>query len=98
MEDLLNENIYRDYLLKNGIDITNNKFKNQSRKWSNKIADIAVQAGIDFTDTLENKFKEELQKLVTEFKPEFFTQEGYLLLCRIRDKIKNDLISMGILK
>lgn len=53
IEDLINPEIYSQYLLSKSIDISDNNFKNQSLKWSNKIERICSNVGIDFTKELE---------------------------------------------
>lgn len=98
LEDLFNEEKYKDYLLTNGIDITNGKFKNQAKKWSDKISEIAALSGIDFTKTLEDEFKQNIQDSITDFSPDFFTEDGYKLLSLIIVKVKSDLKNMSILR
>lgn len=96
LEDLLNEEKYKDYLYEKGIDITNAKFKNQAKKWSDKIDELAALSGIDFTKTLENELKQKIQDLITDFRPDFFTGDGYKLLNSIIGLVKSDLKNMGI--
>lgn len=98
LEDLFNEEKYKAYLRANYIDITNGKFKNQAKKWSDKINEIATLSGIDFTSSLENEFKTEIQKLITDFNLDFFTEDGYNLLSQIIEKVKSDLKNMSILR
>ena len=98
LEDLFNEEKYKEYLRVKGIDITNGKFKNQAKKWSDRINEIATLSGIDFTETLENEFKQKIQDFITDFSPDFFTEDGYKLLSSIIVKVKSDLKNMSILR
>ncbi len=95
LEDLYNAEKYKDYLLSKGIDISNNKFKNQTKKWSDRISDVAVCAGIDFSKELENELKQGIENIISDFLPEYFSEQGYHLLCEIIEKIKLDLKNMN---
>lgn len=95
LEDLYNAEKYKDYLLSKGIDISNNKFKNQTKKWSDRISDVAVCAGIDFSKELENELKQGIENIISDFLPEYFSEHGYHLLCEIIEKIKLDLKNMN---
>lgn len=95
LEDLYNTEKYKDYLLSKGIDISNNKFKNQTKKWSDRISDVAVCAGIDFSKELENELKQGIENIISDFLPEYFSEHGYHLLCEIIEKIKLDLKNMN---
>ena len=95
LEDLYNAEKYKDYLLSKGIDISNNKFKNQAKKWSDRISDVAVCAGIDFSKELENELKQGIENIISDFLPEYFSEHGYHLLCEIIEKIKLDLKNMN---
>ena len=98
LEDLFNEEKYKEYLRVKWIDITNGKFKNQAKKWSDRINEIATLSGIDFTETLENEFEQKIQDFITDFSPDFFTEDGYKLLSSIIVKVKSDLKNMSILR
>ena len=95
LEDLYNAEKYKDYLLSKGINISNNKFKNQTKKWSDRISDVAVCAGIDFSKELENELKQGIENIISDFLPEYFSEHGYHLLCEIIEKIKLDLKNMN---
>lgn len=90
LEDLLDPRIYKEYLLKNGIDISSSKFKDNSKKWSKRIADIASEAGIDFNSDFENDLKKEIQNLVNNSKS-FLNDKGKTLLNNICKKIEDDI-------
>ncbi len=90
LEDLYNPEVYCDYLRKKGIDINNAIFKNQAKKWSDKIVEIASGVGIDFSKAMENEVKKYIGELVPGFEKEFFTEHGYGVLCGILSKIEKD--------
>lgn len=90
LEDLFDLNIYKDYLLENGIDISNNKFKDNSKKWSNRIANIASEVGIDFSPELENELKMGIQNLIKDSNS-FLTNKGEMLINAICEKIEKDI-------
>lgn len=90
LEDLYNPEIYREYLAEKGIDISNTLFKNQAQKWSDKIAKIASEVGIDFSKDMESKVKEHIGEIVRTFEKDYFTDNGYSVLCGILSKIEED--------
>lgn len=96
LEDLLTEEMYKDLLLEKGIDISNPIFKNKSKKWSRRLSDIAQGCGINFSD-MENECKEKVSYNVKS-SDNYLNDDGKRLLAAIKDKIRMDLISMGILK
>lgn len=98
LEDLYKPEIYKSYLLKNGIDINNPIFKNTSLKWSDKITQIKAQDGIEFTKEEENNYKKDICNLISTPLFSCLTESGYKLLCSFLDKVKNDIDSMGFLK
>lgn len=98
LEDFYNPIIYQDYLNAKGINIANAKFKNRVKKWSDKLEQIAAEAGIDFSKELENQCKKDIIEMIENFTQEFFTDEGYRVLSSIKEKIKQDLKIMSIIK
>ncbi len=98
LEDFYNPTIYQDYLNRKGINITNAKFKNRAKKWSEKIEQIAAEAGIDFSKEFENQCKKGILEIIEDFSESCFTDEGYKVLTSIKEKIKLDLKAMSIIK
>lgn len=92
LEDLYNPSIYKDYLLSEQIDIDSPLFKNQSRKWSDRISDIYTRTGGDFSKELECKMKMHIaQQLVTSPLNNALTSDGYTNILGILTKMRNDL-------
>jgi predicted ATP-dependent endonuclease of OLD family len=97
LEDLYKPEIYKEYLMEQGLDISNVKFRNQSTKWSNRLANISADVGVDFSKEMEDKFKEEIANLIDTPIKNYISESGYSLLTSITDKIKHDLEIMSIL-
>lgn len=98
IEDLYEPNIYREYLMNKGIDISNALFKNSAIKWSDKINRIAALSAIDFTKEMESEFKEYIsEKLICSPMQSCLTQEGNILMESIIKKVKDDLKEMQLL-
>ena len=97
LEDFYNPEIYTEYLLHEGINISNHIFKDQRVKWSNRIAHIAAESGVDFPKVIEDKYKTEIAKLITSPVKNGLTEQGYNLLTSICDKVKQDLKEMMLL-
>lgn len=98
LEDLYNPEIYTEYLLNEGIDISDPTFKNPRVKWSNRIASIVATGGVDFSKVNEDKYKTEIVELLTSPVKNGLTEPGYRLLISICDKVKGDLKEMMLLK
>lgn len=96
LEDLYKPDTYKDYLLSKNIDITNDKFKDKTKKWSNRISYIVAELGIDFTEEAESQYKEEIVSLIKKPVKNYLTDEGYKLSQAICDKIKDDIDKMAI--
>ena len=96
LEDLYKPELYNEYLVNKGINISNPKFKNQSIKWSNRLKNVEAEVGIDFTQEDEDKYKEEIADLITSPVKNCLTNVGYQLLISICDKIKADLKQMSL--
>ena len=94
MEDLINPNIYREMLLRKGVDISNSIFKNNSIKWSDKLTRIASLSAIDFS-LMEDECKENIANCITSLNTDFLTEEGQRIFKSIIEKIKNDINSMN---
>ena len=96
LEDYMNPDIYKDYLMSKGIDISNSIFRNQSLKWSDKIDKICASVGIDFTNTMESEIKKHISShlFVNPIK-QCLTNEGYTSIMAILSIIKRDLKHMG---
>lgn len=96
LEDYIKPEIYKDYLLSRGIDITEGIFRNQSLKWSDKIDRICAKVGIDFTKTMEADIKKCISgELFTNPIKQCLTDEGYTSIIAILSNIKRDLKHMG---
>lgn len=93
LEDLYNPAVYKDYLLSEQIDINNSIFKNQSRKWSDKIAEIyeKTAAGV-FSKDLECRIKMNIaEQLINNPLSKALTSDGYANIQGILTKIRMDL-------
>lgn len=98
IEDFIKPEIYSEYLLSYGIDVSDPIFKNVSLKWSDRIDKIATKAGIEFTKELENEFKKEIStNLLLTPMNESLDDNGCILLQNIAQKVKMDLKSMQLL-
>lgn len=86
LEDLFKPEVYQDYLSSKHIDITENGFKNISKKWADRIGSIYV--GGDLSDEEENEIKTQISEIVSEHIAESLTEEGIKVL----DKVKSVLI------
>ena len=96
LEDYLNPQIYKEYLMSKSIDIGDSDFKNQSLKWSDRISKICANVGIDFTKTMECEIKKYIsQNLVVNPVVNCFSSEGYTSILGILSAIKNDMRRMG---
>lgn len=93
IEDLYEPNLYSDYLLKQGINITDSSFKNKSKKWSDRIAEICAKSGIDFSKDMESKIKREIAEIMIQHES-FLTKNGQNLIDSIIKKIKVDIQTM----
>ena len=93
IEDLYEPNLYSDYLLKQGIDITDSSFKNKSKKWSDRITEICAKSGIDFSKDMESKIKREIAEIVIQH-DSFLTKNGQNIMDSIIKKIKSDIQTM----
>lgn len=87
LEDLYNPNVYSDYLMNQGINISNPKFKNKTLKWSKRIQIIANEAGIDIENEDMDKYKKDISELVNNTTSKAYTEEGYNILLNIRESI-----------
>lgn len=96
VEDYIKPEVYKEYLMSRGIDITDTIFKNQSLKWSDKIDKICAKVGIDFTKTMESDIKEHIShNLINEPIKDCFTEEGYIAISGILNSIKLAIDNMG---
>lgn len=94
IEDLIKEDVYKDYLLGKSIDITNGIFKNKTKKWKNRIEEIAFAAGIILDSESIDLIKENISKLVAEHDSPF-TDEANVLLEKITHQILSDIHTMN---
>ena len=91
LEDLYNPDFYKEYLLQEGFNISDDIFKNKSKKWSDRISNIALNNGQDFDKETEDRFKEELVKMANGDISTYLSGRGVELLHKIGEKIKTDL-------
>lgn len=97
LEDLYKPEIYDEYFVNKGINISNAKFKNQSVKWSNRLTTIAAEVGLDISEEVESKYKEEIADLITSPVENYLTDAGYKILISMCEKIKTDLKDMSLI-
>ena len=90
MEDLINEDVFRDYLLSKSIDISIGLFKNKTKKWADRLDDIAKSVGIIMDSAMLDEIKFETSKLV-EQSDNPFTDSAKILLNAIAQKVKDDV-------
>ena len=93
LEDLIDESVYKDYLLTNGIDITNPIFKNKSLKWSDRISSILAETGVDFTNTTEAIIKQGVTELAIQ-RSNPFNETGDRIIQALISKIVKDIEAM----
>ena len=97
LEDLLMPITYQSILLKYGINIDCDLFKNKSRKWSDKVGDIAISVGIDF-EQIEKIVKTEISKNLPKDINLVLTEKAKTLLSAICEQILLDVSNMNIIK
>ncbi len=94
LEDLFDVNLYKNYLFEKGIDVENDLFKNNSKKWSDRISDIASAVGMDFSSEMENECKQKIQELFSQRKNIMLTSHAQKLIDGICEKIEQDIEKM----
>ena len=97
LEDAYKPEIYKDYLLAKGIDISNGLFRNQVKKWSDRIQEIATRIGITVTREMEDEWKQGVFQQFTMPTFDGLTTEGKEWIRAVGEKIKNDLRGMNII-
>ena len=97
LEDMYIPDLYKDYLLKNGFDITNPKFKNSSLKWSKRLESIGCTNGMVLSSEVEDKFKQEIASMIGMPVKNYVTEQAYELLEAICKKIEQDLMEMSLI-
>ena len=96
LEDYIKPEIYKEYLMSRGIDISENIFKNQSLKWSDRIDKICSKVGIDFTKTMQADIKKYISsELFVSPVKQCLTDEGVVSMMALLSNIKRDLKHMG---
>ncbi|WP_303259288.1 AAA family ATPase [Ruminococcus sp.] len=98
LEDLYNPNLYSEYLQNQGIDISNGKFKNKSRKWSERLSDVLAEEGIILSKDMEDQYKTDISNLLKKPVSDSLTDWGNDLLLSVSEKIKSDLKEMNLIK
>ena len=91
LEDLYNQDIYKELLMENQIDISHSKFKNKARKWSTRLKELAVLSGQELSDETINEYKEKISQKVSGDLNGQFTTEASDLLDEIILKITSDI-------
>lgn len=94
IEDLLDESIYRDYLLTESIDISDSAFKDKRKKWSCRIKEVASKSGRELTQDDMDNIKEQVS-LLAESAASPFNAEGKTLLDNISQTIVQSISSIG---
>lgn len=91
LEDLYNPDFYREHLLREGINISDDVFKNKSKKWSFRISNLVIRNGQNFDKVTEDKLKRELVNMIADDISNYLSEQGIELLHNIGEKIKSDL-------
>ena len=95
LEDLYDESIYKDYLLKKSIDITDGKFKNRVKKWSDRIKDLAADVGILADEKFIDTLKQDISTIAVSA-DKAFTDNAMNLLEAISNKVCADIKIMNL--
>lgn len=90
--------MYSEYLQNQGIDISNGKFKNKSRKWSERLSDVLAEEGIILSKDMEDQYKTDISNLLKKPVSDSLTDWGNDLLLSVSEKIKSDLKEMNLIK
>ena len=90
MEDLINEDLYKKYLLSKSIDISVGLFKNKTKKWADRLDDVAKSVGIIIDSDILDEIKIEISKLI-EKNNNPFTDSAKTLLNAIAQKVKDEV-------
>ena len=77
--------------MREGINISDNIFKNKSKKWSDKISNLALNNGQDLDKQTEDRLKKELVNMANGDISTYLSGQGVKLLHNIGEKIKMDL-------
>ena len=93
LEDLLDESVYKEYLLTQGVDISNPLFKNKSIKWSDRLSAILAESGIDLSKTKEDTIKKRVSELACNYDNPF-NETGKRIIDSLISKIKTDIVLM----
>lgn len=93
LEELYNPDLYRQYLLDTWqVDITDNKFKNKSKKWSKRVEELATLSGQILNEEQINEIKKSLCEMCFgKSIEECFTTDAITLLNGMCYKIKADI-------
>ena len=95
VEDLIREEVYRDYLLSKSIDITTGHFKNATLKWRQRIENVALSVGIILSSEDIDDMKQEVSALVEAHNCPF-TDEAEILLKSITDMILKEIQGINL--
>ena len=93
LEELYNPDLYSAYLLETWqVDITDNRFKNKSEKWSKRVEELAAIPGQILNEEQMNGIKKTLSEMCYgKSNEECFTSDAIILLNGICSKIKADI-------
>ena len=95
IEDLIEEEVYDEYLKKKQIDIRNGLFRNKTKKWADRIKSIALTAGIALNDSDIDNIKKDISYLVYAHKSPF-KESAINLLKQLSEAIIQDVEFMNI--
>ena len=95
IEDLIEEEVYDEYLKKKQIDIRNGLFRNKTKKWADRIKSIALTAGIALNDSDIDNIKKDISNLVYAHKSPF-KESAITLLKQLSEAIIQDVVCMNI--
>ena len=93
LEEMYNPELYKQYLLnKYNIDISHGKFKNKSKKWADRIKELATLSAQALTDDQIDSIKTDLSNMCSEKSiVECLNSDGIALMKTICEKIKKDV-------
>lgn len=91
LEDLYSPTYYQDFLSSEGYDITRGLFKNKTKKWADRISDLAIEQGTLLSKEQIDVLKEKLVAHIATDIENSLSDAGKHLLSQITKKIKDDI-------
>jgi putative ATP-dependent endonuclease of the OLD family len=93
LEDLLKPSFYKDDIIRLGLVSDDSLFKNQTKKWSERVRLVADKSGVKLSDTQIAEIKNKLAKKIDLNWRDCLTENGVNIIEGIKAKVKNDLAS-----